>query len=215
MKHKEILDIPVGSQIVLSERVDRLDRATERNSIIGVLVSHDNHQPPFWRGLYWRKMEDTFETAPSNSPKKWYFVTTEMPQPDGTTLTVKSLVSGKNILGAYNAETKKMWEEREAVLLAEQAEQDRQANIIHEVRKLGESLVEQERNGIFATLSGIMGAPIDNNSVGISVYISQDSVRWLDDEKTRAVPTTSGSVNMSHEFFVELMEKMYASLDER
>ena len=215
MKHPEVMSIPIGSKIVVSERVDELERANLTNSIIATLESHDNYEKSFWNGIYWRDMSDTFTKTDPKSRTKHYFVTTEMPQSDGTTTKVKTLLRGKEILGVYNAETQKLWDDEARNREANQLEQERRSVILREAQQRGYREAEQRTVSVRELVESVMGRKFEEDNRQVVVNISCRDANFTDPEATTATPVIAGSVSLDYLLFEELIEKMYAQLDAR
>jgi hypothetical protein len=218
MKHAEVLAIPVGSKIVVSERASELHRANMTNSVIAVLESHANFQKPHWSGLYWRAMSDASSLWTPTDPKsrtKRYYITTTMTKQDGSVEKVKTLVDGQTILGVYDTTTQKLWDDYAKAKEDQDAEDARTRSIIQEAEERGRREAESRTTSVRDTVEGLLGRKFDPADREINIHIRQDSHRWLDEQRTKADPTLSGSVSLDYKLFEELVEKMYAQLDAR
>lgn len=216
MKHADIIKIPVGTQVVVSDRVDDIHNANTNNSVIAVLSSHDNYQKPYWSGLYWRPINEQFTiNGDSTDRTKRYRLTTTrtIKDNDGNdiTETLQTLVSGKEILGVYNTDIQNLWDARDAEQKIAEIERERVRAIEEQVAISGRADALAKRESLTATLKSLI-RDVDG---GINIHIAYDGTRWLDEGKTRGVPKLSGTVSFSLSAVEELIERVYAELDAR
>lgn len=218
MKHAEIIALPIGTQVVVSERASTIERANTNNSVIAVLASHDNYEKPYWSGMYWRPITDVFAKTDSSNRTKRYRITTTRIVKDSNgndvTETLHTLVQGKEILGAYTADIQNIWDAREIEAQKEQEERDRQREIEKEVEVLGRAQVTAKEETIRKSIASILRRNLTDMD-GVTVYIRQGDVKWLDVERTRAVPTLTGQVQFSLSALEEFIERIYEDLDAR
>jgi hypothetical protein len=215
MKHAEVLAIPVGTKIVVSERVDRLERASHTNSVIGVLESHDNFPNPYWSGLYWRPETEVYTPTDPKARTKNYHVTTELSNSDGTTTKVRTLLSGKYILGIYDASTQQMWDDLEKAQKERETEEARLVEVMREAEARGAVEATNRKVSVRDLVESVLERKFGDDDRELSVSISCRNTVFTNEEKTHANPVLSGTVQLDYKLFEELIEKMYAQLDAR
>jgi hypothetical protein len=160
-------------------------------------------------------MNDQFTKADPKSRTKFYHVSTEMPQSDGTTIKVKTLLQGVHILGEYNAETQKLWDDEAKAREANELERERISKIKNEAEQRGYAEASARTTSVVELVEGLLGRNIENGSDGVSVSIRCSDTKFTTPEMTHAEPVLSGNVSLDYKLFEQLVERMYAQLDAR
>lgn len=218
MKYTEVIQLAKGRKQVLvihpvSTPASSLAGLMRSHAVFGILADDKNYLETSWTGSNgdaWSFDPNHRGTPPLNrdpsSRAKRHLI--RLTDSKGVLTGQQMLVMPKNIIGLYS-EVEQVWQAEELAEQARQAEQARVRGLEESARAQGALEVGSAIDSVMRGMAVVLGRSPASHEVS---HRLDNTLVWNDD-RTAVTPKVTGSVIITYDLYLRLMESVYAGVD--